>query len=520
MRPEHPTGTLLSPSPADRLSIALAFAGLVLLWLFSRSAIVGTLATFERVNGSISAEEFVWASPSVVLRNLPASAAAEGVTLVGRAPHDQNWTIECGTSLRMIVNVRGGYFRQSLPSSRACLQTGITVSSDWSVIPGASIGSRDMRALSFQLYEVRLGAVSLPLAEIGTSADGLYGVEKIALRNDAQGTLTGKWDAAWYKGIATNGYQFDGDRGRQQNTAWPFLYPMLAKALAAVTGIPIAKAMLDLNAGLVLVSLFAIFLLGREMRLSVPAAMIAPAWIACNPFAYFLFGGFSEALFLVLVCAFVLLLIHKQYGLAVCVIALLGATRFVGYLAIVWLLLALWRAGALQGRSRWPKAVAIAGAGFLGVATDIGIKWYQTGYPYAAFSVRSAWPVTPFGQWAEMFQVQRLAQGEYVPLLLLSFATLGYCILVGLAGMRRSARDPYVQASAVATFVVSATLLLNPELHSVGRYMLPLAPALVGALAVPRWHPYTMVLLPTFTVLGAIYLPLVVMRIANGLPPY
>ncbi len=40
-------------------------------------------------------------------------------------------------------------------------------------------------------------------AEIATSADGLYGVEKIDLRNDAQGTLTGKWDAAWYKITAT-----------------------------------------------------------------------------------------------------------------------------------------------------------------------------------------------------------------------------------------------------------------------------------------------------------------------------
>lgn len=69
--------------------------------------------------------------------------------------------------------MRAGYFRQSLPASPVCLQTGITVSFDWSVIPGASIGSRDMRALSFPLYEVRLGAVSLPLAEIGTSADGL-----------------------------------------------------------------------------------------------------------------------------------------------------------------------------------------------------------------------------------------------------------------------------------------------------------------------------------------------------------
>jgi hypothetical protein len=520
MRSERPTGVPLSPSPPRYLSIALALVGLVLLWLFSRGAIVGTLATLEQVTGSISADEFMWATPSLVLRDLPASAATEAVTLVGRAPHDQNWTIECGTWLRMTVNVSAGYFRQSLPSSRVCQQSGITVTSNWSLIPGATTGSRDMRALSYQLYEVRVGAISLPLAEIATSANGLYGVEKIDLRNDAQGTLTGKWDAAWYKSIATNGYRFDGDRWRQQNVAWPFLYPVLVKALSAATKMPISRAMLALNAGLVLGSLFLLFLLGMEMQLSVPAAMIAPAWVACNPFAYFLFGGFSEALFLILECAFVLLLIHKRYGLAVCVVALLGATRFIGYIAIVWLLLALWRPEALQGRSRWPKIIAIAGTGLLGVAADIGVKWYQTGYPHAAFAVRSAWVVTGSDQWANVFQVQRLAQGEYEPLLLLSFATLGYCILVGLDALKHGTRDPNVQVTAVATFVVAATLSLNPELHSVGRYMLPLAPALVGALAAPRWHPKTIVLLPMITILGAIYLPLVVTRIANGLPPY
>lgn len=89
-------------------------------------------------------------------------------------------------------------------------------------------------------------------------------------------------------------------------------------------------------------------------------------------------------------CSLVLLLIHRRYGLAICAVALLGATRFSGYVAIVWVLLTLWRAGALLGCSERPKIVVVAGGGYLGVAADIGINWYQTGYPFAAFTVRDA----------------------------------------------------------------------------------------------------------------------------------
>jgi hypothetical protein len=500
--------------------VVVALAGLVLFWFFSRSAILGALSMLERVTGSVSASHFIWAGPSVVLHDLPASVATEPVTLVGYVPHEQVWTVECGVSVRMSIGIRAGHFRQALPSSQACLQAGIALSSNWSWAPGDSLGSRDARALSFQIYELRVGDTSVPLGEIARSARGVYGVENIDLRNDAEGTLTRMWDASWYKSIATTGYHFDGDSGRQQDVGWPFMYPMLVKLIAKVAAIPVAKSMLALNAALVLVTLVLLFVLSLRLGLSVPAAMIVPAWLVFNPFAYFLFAGFSEALFLALECAFVLLLILKRYFLAACVVALLGATRFIGYLFVVWLLFAIWTDGPSQVRWKWAGMLAAAAAGFLGVAADIGIKWHQTGVPLAAFVVRDAWKVTPFDQWSLMFDLTRLADGDHLPILLLCLAAFGYCVVVSLWCVGHPSRHPDVNKTWVAAFVVAATLVISPELNSVGRYMLPLAPALVGALATTGWHRAGVVLLPAITAMGAIYLPLVATRVGIGAAPW
>lgn len=509
-----------TPSHYDRLSIVLGLVGIILVWFLSRAAIVGTLALSEQLHGSVAAEQFTWASPSVIFRSLPPDSATHGLALVGSAPHDQTWTIECGSMLRLLVQVHRGYFVQSLPSSPTCLETGITLATDWSTVPGKSIGSRDERTLSFQLYEMRVGSNRIPLTSVVASASGLYEVEAIDLRNDPIGTLTRKGDAGWYKNIVTEGYRFDGDNSRQQNVAWPFLYPFLAKALAAGANMPPMEAMTDLNAALVLGALLLLFLLGLTMGLSLPAAMIAPAWLACNPFAFFLFGGFSEALFILLECTFVLLLIHRHYSLAACTVALLGATRFVGCLAVASLLYTLWRDGHLRGRLGWLKSAGISFAGFAGIAADIGIKWYQTDHPFAAFSVRSAWDVASMKEWVELIGLTRVSGGGYEPLLLFSLAVLVCCVAFALLAISADAHDRNMQITCVATLIVTATLALNPDLHSFGRYILPLAPTLVGILAAPLWQSRATPLLLIVTIGGALFVPFVTLRIANDLSPH
>ena len=53
-----------------------------------------------------------------------------------------------------------------------------------------------------------------------------------------------QWDSEWYFKIATEGYRYNGDPTIQQNVVFYPLYPMLARGLAAISGLTPADALL------------------------------------------------------------------------------------------------------------------------------------------------------------------------------------------------------------------------------------------------------------------------------------
>lgn len=239
--------------------------------------------------------------------------------------------------------------------------------------------------------------------------------------------LTSRWDADWYKRIASIGYRYDGDNGRQQSVALPFLFPSLVKITATALGIPVPAAMLTFNSACFLLSLVLLFALGRASGLSSEQSLVAPAWTAFNPFAFFLTGGFSECLFLLPECAFILLLLRRRFWLAACVVAFLAATRFVGLLAITGVWLAIWSNKDASAKLRALWIVSVAGIASLGVVADIAVKWIQSGYPLAAFSVRNAWRVTSVAEWHSALGYRRVFEGDYLPILMPAMLLFGCC---------------------------------------------------------------------------------------------
>src|ERR1700681_3928475 len=53
-----------------------------------------------------------------------------------------------------------------------------------------------------------------------------------------------QWDSEWYFKIVTEGYRYNGDPTIQQNIVFYPLYPMLARGLAAISGISAPNALL------------------------------------------------------------------------------------------------------------------------------------------------------------------------------------------------------------------------------------------------------------------------------------
>ena len=510
-------------SPAVRgcpyLRSALAVVAIIAIWLLGRGIVFGTLANHERMTGQYETHQISWASPDVTLA-LPPANPTGSLTLVGQATHDQRWTLDCAGAMHASVDIRAGLFRQLVPIPAGCDSVGVTIHSDWAMVPANGAGSHDTRSLSYQLFAVQSGTDVLPLDALVARSSGLYPVEPLELRSSPQGILTDRWDAAWYRNIALRGYRFNGDSAVQQNVAWPFLFPLLVKSVAGVLHITVPSAMIRLNAALLLAALLILFAIGRASGLTRSQSLIAPAWLSFNPFAFFVVGGFSEPLFLALECLLVLLLLHKKYGLSALAVALLSATRFVGLIGFAWLAITLWRDASLSRSGKLWRLAMTGVVSVLGIVTDIVIKGTQTGYPLAAFMVRKSWQVTPFSVLKGMLEPSALFSGDYLLALWLPALLVVYAMVV-LAGTRaRAGTKDVCLLLGVGLTLVAATWVLSPEIHAAGRYFLPFAPAIVGLAAYAPLQRRSLALLLVSTAAGGAFMPFIAARIAMGLPPY
>jgi hypothetical protein len=502
-----------------RLWSALAVVAVIAIWFLGRGIVFGTLANHERMTGQYEAHEFIWASPDVTL-SLPPAHSGGSLTLTGQAAHDQRWTLDCADTMHASIDIRSGLFRQLLPLPSACESKGITIHSDWAMVPGNRVGSKDSRSLSYQLFAVQSGIDTLPLANLVANSSGLYDVEPLELRSSPEGILTERWDANWYRGIALGGYRFNGDVGVQQNIAWPFLFPLLIKRVAGAFHLSVPSAMIGLNAALLLAALLLLFAIGRASGLTRGQSLIAPAWLSFNPFAFFVVGGFSEPLFLALECLIVLLLLRRKYIASAVAVALLGATRFVGLIGFVWLAISLWRDASISRSGKFWR-LSIAGVmSVLGIAADIVIKGAQTGYPLAAFMVRKSWQVTSLSVLQGMLDPVALFSGDYLWALWLPVSLAVYAIYVLARTLGRAGRMDERLLLAAGLSVVAATLLLSPESQAAGRYFLPFAPAIVGLVAYAPLRSRTLPFILVIVAAGGAFMPLIVGRIAMGLPPY
>jgi Mannosyltransferase (PIG-V) len=151
-----------------------------------------------------------------------------------------------------------------------------------------------------------------------------------------------RWDSEWYQLIAAQGYAFNGDLGERQTVAFYPLYPLLARAVAAVTGLPVVDALL-LVANIA--GLAAIILLFRLVRseLGDSVALLTVALISFFPASVFLSAGYTEPLTLLWIVGFFLALRRQRFFAAAVLAGLAVATRSSGIVLWPVLLWELWR---------------------------------------------------------------------------------------------------------------------------------------------------------------------------------
>lgn len=189
-----------------------------------------------------------------------------------------------------------------------------------------------------------------------------------------------QWDSEWYFKIVTEGYRYNGDPTIPQNIVFYPLYPMLARGLAAISGISAANALLlvaNISGSCAILLLFK--LVREEFRDDLGLASVA--LLSFFPASVLLSAGYTESLELLLIVSFFLVLKQKRFLAAAFLAGLAVADRSTGILLTPVLVLEMWL-------NRHQKALLPAIIPCVVIATSglwlfMIYLWYDFGNPMA-----------------------------------------------------------------------------------------------------------------------------------------
>jgi Gpi18-like mannosyltransferase len=150
-----------------------------------------------------------------------------------------------------------------------------------------------------------------------------------------------RWDSEWYNSVASQGYSFNGDASLLQNVAFYPLFPLLARGLASITGLPTTDALLIVANLAALAAILLLFKLVRD-EFGDRIALLTVTLLSFFPQSLFLSAGYTEALALLCVVGFFLMLRRQRFFAAAVLAGLATATRTSGVTLLPVLLWVLW----------------------------------------------------------------------------------------------------------------------------------------------------------------------------------
>jgi len=196
-----------------------------------------------------------------------------------------------------------------------------------------------------------------------------------------------QWDSEWYFKIVTEGYRYNGDPTIPQNIVFYPLYPMLARGLAAISGIGAPDALLLVSN---ISGFFAIILLFKLVReeFGDPLALATVALLSFFPASVLLSAGYTEPLEMLLIVSFFLVLKRKYYWSAALLAGLAVADRSTGILLLPIMLWEMW-----LNRDQKPFSLALIPCVLIatsGLWLFMIYLWYDFGNPLVFSEAQAA----------------------------------------------------------------------------------------------------------------------------------
>jgi hypothetical protein len=206
-----------------------------------------------------------------------------------------------------------------------------------------------------------------------------------------------RWDAAWYLGIATEGYTTDFPAAHPGATRYAYfpLYPLLIRGAVAITGLGAAPVGVLLSTLLFVLALCLVYEYALAIGMRRDVGLASTVLLAFAPQSFVFSSAYAESTFLVLLAGAMLALQRERYVIAGILAALLSAVRpngivFVAY-AVAWICRRFgWRALLMPWRAPGPHLVLVLAP--LGLVAYWWFAFATTGDAFAqATSIAHGW---------------------------------------------------------------------------------------------------------------------------------
>ncbi len=306
------------------------------------------------------------------------------------------------------------------------------------------------------------------------------GVERLALlANGAGYARLCSWDCRWYGSIVDAGYDLEPHAHAGGDAAnWGFfpLFPLSARIVRSVTGLPRDLALVATGKLFFLTAIFCFILFARAW-LPECGPWVAGSVVAFHPYSIYGNTGYSESLFLTLSCLCLYCIKRDRYVLAGFVGGLLSGTRVVGASAgLAYLARIVRRRAQLENPAEILFGLCLVPAG---LAVFMAYLHFRMGDALAFSHVRIAWGQEPGNLLRDL---ESVFQGSTAAASAAASAVVALLAMVQLARMRQY---------ELLLFSLAATgLPLLTGLSSMPRFVWWQAPVLLAAASVAARRPW------------------------------
>ncbi|GAA4068932.1 hypothetical protein [Streptomyces shaanxiensis] len=359
------------------------------------------------------------------------------------------------------------------------------------------------RALPAPLHALHRAAPAL-LAYLAVRGTGLALLTVWAHRrhHGVWPILATQWDADWYLGIADHGYAHElGTAYDANNLAFFPLYPVLVKAVAALT--PGTRASTGLAIAVVasVVAAWGVFAVGDRLYGRRVGIIVTVLWAAL-PVGLVQWMGYTESLFTALAAWSLYAVLTGRPLTAAWLAALAGLTRPTGVAVAAAVTVAALLALRRRFSVRTLAAAAIAPLGWCGYVGWVGLRvgrW--DGY----FAVQRLWHNEWDGGRETLRRMRHLLAYDPTPdlfLVLVTFTLVASVVLFGLSVGDRQPVPLLVFTAVLLAIVLGSGGVYFPR----ARFLLPAFPLLLPlALHLSRASPRCRALALAAAVAGSAY---------------